>query len=45
MLISSSIYITSVEVRGVQLGGGALGFPSNLSLLLNGLQRLLATSQ
>jgi hypothetical protein len=38
MFISNSICMTSVEVRGVQQlrGGGAVGFPSNFSLLLNG---------
>jgi hypothetical protein len=44
MLISSSICMTSVEVRGVQLrgGGGASGFARNRSLLFIGFQSLSA---
>jgi hypothetical protein len=42
MLISSSICMTSVEVKEVQLegGGGALGFARDLSLLFIGFQSL-----
>jgi hypothetical protein len=44
MLISSSICMTFVEIRGVQQGvwGGALGFARNLSSLFNGFQSLSA---
>jgi hypothetical protein len=45
ILISSSICMTTVEVRGVQLGGGASWFARNLSLLFNKFQSLSAAGQ
>jgi hypothetical protein len=45
MLISNSICMTAVEVREVQLWGGASGFAKNLSLLFNGFQSLLAAGR